>query len=120
MHWATAGHEAPLVYDRTEDRFIELNGKNMSLGIFKKIHYDEHVFNDVRSGQIYLALTDGLWETFNKEGEMFGMQCVRDLVRRHAQLSASEISEKINTELSAFRGESSLEDDITYVIIKVL
>ena len=120
MHWAVAGHEAPIVYDQTEDSFIELNGKSVSLGIVKNINYDEHIFNDVRSGQIYLAVTDGLWETFNKDGEMFGMDRFHGLIRRHAQLPATEIGEKIIAELSAFRGESSLEDDITFVIIKVL
>lgn len=120
MHWAVAGHEAPVVYDLAEDSFVEFNGKSVSLGIAKNIKYYEHIFNDVRSGQIYLAVTDGLWETFNKDGEMFGMKRLQALVRRHAQLPAAEISEKIMSELLAFRGESSLEDDVTFVIIKVI
>ena len=120
MHWAAAGHEPPIVFDRAEDRFIELNGKSMSLGVVKEIKYKEQVFNEVRSGQIYLALTDGLWETFSPGGEMFGMDRVRDLIRRYADLPAAEIVEKILAELSDFRGQSSLEDDITFVIVKVI
>jgi sigma-B regulation protein RsbU (phosphoserine phosphatase) len=92
----------------------------VSLGIVKNINYNEHIFNDVCSGQIYMAVTDGLWEAFNKDGEMFGMDRLQTLVGRHAQLSAAEISEKIIAELLAFRGESSLEDDVTFVIIKVV
>ena len=67
-----------------------------------------------------MALTDGLWEAFNKDGEMFGKDRVRNLIRQFANLSAVEISERINAELSRFLDQKHPDDDLTFVIVKVL
>ena len=120
MRWATAGHEVPIIYDPDMDKFIELKSTGMLLGIEKDNTYAEKIFTDVKSGQIYLALTDGLWETFSESGEMFGLDRVCDLVRRYAHLSAQEISAKITDEATRFRGKERPEDDLTFVLVKVL
>jgi sigma-B regulation protein RsbU (phosphoserine phosphatase) len=119
MRWASAGHDAPFVYDPVEERFHELNGGNLSLGLKKKVEYEERIFSDVKAGQVYMASTDGLWEAFNANGEMFGKDRIRDLIRRCADLSAQEICEKINAGLSAFLGDTSPDDDLTFVIVKI-
>ena len=119
MRWASAGHDAPFVYDRLEDRFYELNGSNLSLGLEKGANYEEHLFSAVKSGQIYLAATDGLWEAFNKNEEMFGKDRVRSLIRRFADLPAAEICDRINAELSKFLKDTAPDDDVTFVIVKV-
>ena len=119
MRWASAGHDAPLVYDPAEDRFHELNGGSLSLGLQKKAEYAEYLLTDVKSGQIYMASTDGLWEAFNTNKEMFGKDRVRNLIRRCADLSAKEICDRMNAELSDFLGDASPDDDLTFVIVKV-
>ena len=103
-----------------DERFIELTSNGLSLGINKGIEYEEHLFTDVKSGQIYMALTDGLVEAFNKNGEMFGKDRVRNLIRNSADLSANEITNRINRELARFLGDMSADDDLTFVIVKVL
>jgi serine phosphatase RsbU (regulator of sigma subunit) len=120
VRWATAGHEVPVIYDPHSDEFIELKSHGMVLGIENNNTYKEETHTDVKSGQIYLALTDGLWETFNQDHEMFGMKRVHDMIRRHAHLSADEISEKIIEEMTRFRGRVKPEDDLTFVVVKVL
>jgi sigma-B regulation protein RsbU (phosphoserine phosphatase) len=120
MCWATAGHDTPIVYDPATDHFSEFNGTGMSLGLVKGAEYEDHLFTDVQPGQIIMALTDGLWEAFNKDGEMFGKDRVRSLIRRFANLSAVEISERINAALSSFLEQKKPDDDLTYVIVKVL
>jgi sigma-B regulation protein RsbU (phosphoserine phosphatase) len=119
MCWATAGHDTPIVYDPATDHFSEFNGSGMSLGLVKGVVYEEHLFTDIQPGQVIMALTDGLWEAFNRDGEMFGKDRVRNLVRRFANLSAAEMSERINAELSLFLGAKSPDDDLTFVIVKV-
>ena len=119
MRWASAGHDTPLVYDPIDDRFHEFKGSNLSLGLMKKAEYEEHTFSDVKTGQIYMASTDGLWEAFNGDSEMFGKDRIRDLIRRCADLPAQEICEKINAELSDFLGDTSPDDDLTFVIVKI-
>ena len=71
-------------------------------------------------GQIMLIGTDGLWEAKDPSGEMFGKDRVRNLIRRFANLSAVKISEGINAELSRFLGAKSPDDDLSFVVVKVL
>ena len=120
MRWATAGHDLPIIYDPVADGFIDLTGNGLALGIHKGAAYEEHLFKDVKPGQIYLALTDGLFEAFNTDGEMFGKERIRALIRNSADMSASEISKRINRELARFLGGRSPHDDLTFVIVKVL
>jgi sigma-B regulation protein RsbU (phosphoserine phosphatase) len=120
MCWATAGHDPPVVYDPATDHFSDINGNGMSLGVVKGVVYKEQLFTDVQPGQVMVAFTDGLWEAFNKDGEMFGKDRVRNLVRRFANLSAAGISEQINAELLRFLGAKNPDDDLTYVIVKVM
>jgi sigma-B regulation protein RsbU (phosphoserine phosphatase) len=118
--WSTGGHDTPILYDPATDHFSEFNGSGISLGLVKGVAYEEHLFTDVQPGQVIMALTDGLWEAFDRDGEMFGKDRVRNLIRRFANLSAAEISERINAELSRFLGVKSPDDDLTFVIVKVL
>jgi phosphoserine phosphatase RsbU/P len=120
MRWATAGHDAPIIYDPAADSFIELAGNGISLGLKKGVDYKENRFSDVRPGQVYMALTDGLFESFNKKGKMFGKKRIRKLIRNFAKLPAKEIAEQINIELARFLGDASPDDDLTFVIAKVL
>jgi sigma-B regulation protein RsbU (phosphoserine phosphatase) len=120
LRWATAGHEPPFVYDSVSDEFIELKGSGLPLGIMEDETYDEHDFDSVRKGQVYMASTDGIWETLNEKGEMFGRKRLRDLLRSYAHLSAAKISEGISKDLQSFRGNSKQSDDIAFVVIKVI
>ena len=120
MRWATAGHEPPFAYDPTTDRFIGLKGSGLPLGILEGVTYNENDFDSVRTGQVYVVSTDGVWETFNEEGEMFRRWRFRELIQSYAHLSADEISERISQDIADFRGESSQQDDIAFVVIKVL
>jgi serine phosphatase RsbU (regulator of sigma subunit) len=119
MRWASAGHDAPLVYDPTDDRFIEFTGSGVSLGLVRGVDYEESVFTQLRPGHVIVALTDGLWEAFNQRGEMFGKNRVRNLIRRFAGLSSDEISQRLIIEFSNFLEGKSPADDLTYVIVKV-
>jgi sigma-B regulation protein RsbU (phosphoserine phosphatase) len=120
LRWATAGHEPPFVYDKGPDRFIELEGSGYPLGLMSGITYDEYSFASVKTGQVYVASTDGIWETVGPKGEMFGINRFRELIRRYAHLSAAQISKRISIDVEDFRGGSKQSDDITFVVIKVL
>ncbi len=120
LRWATAGHEPPVAYDQGPDRFIELEGSGYPLGLMSGVTYDEYSFASVKTGQVYVASTDGIWETMGPQGEMFGIKRFRELIRRYAHLPAAQISKSISKDLEQFRGSSKQSDDIAFVVIKVL
>jgi len=62
--------------------------------------------------------TDGLWESRNAAGELFGKQRVGEAIAALSQLPASEIEAGIYQRLQDFCGGCPNVDDITYVVIK--
>jgi sigma-B regulation protein RsbU (phosphoserine phosphatase) len=64
--------------------------------------------------------TDGVWETKNTEGRMFGKENLLGAVRATAHLPAAEISQAIVERLAEFRGSAAQNDDITLVVVKFL
>ena len=68
--------------------------------------------------QVLLIGTDGLWETQNASGEMFGKERLKALISRHAGRSAEEILASVIDSLAAFRNSARQEDDITLVVVK--
>jgi sigma-B regulation protein RsbU (phosphoserine phosphatase) len=119
MRLASAGHDPPWLYDPATDRFVEHDFGGVPLGIAPGETYEERAFPDVRSGQIYLASTDGVWEARNEAREMFGKHRLQAVIRRQATESAAEISESIRSEVKRFQGSSNQDDDITFVVVKV-
>jgi serine phosphatase RsbU (regulator of sigma subunit) len=119
MRWATAGHDVPIIYDSADQHFIELAGSGVSLGLQRDVNYEEQLFTDLKPGQIFVALTDGVIETFNRDGEMFGKDRLRHLIRDYAELPAAAIAKRINRELERFRGGKNPDDDLSFVIVKV-
>ena len=63
--------------------------------------------------------TDGIWETRNPEGELFGKDRLRDLIRKARGGSAREIAEAIEKTLDEYRGDATQQDNIMFVAIRV-
>lgn len=119
IEWVRAGHDPALLYDPDDDRFEALRGPGIALGINDRFDYVPNRKEGLRNGQIIAIGTDGIWESYNEAGEMFGRERFKDLLRQHAQRSASEILSAVFDRLAEFSRGRRPEDDITLVIIKI-
>jgi serine phosphatase RsbU (regulator of sigma subunit) len=119
FRWVRAGHEPAILYDSNIGTFEDLNGHGLPLGVFDETSYEEMVI-PVKSGQIIFISTDGIKETGNAKGDMFGKERLKKILSDHAQKSASEIIAAVIHELEHFRYPLEREDDVTMVVIKVL
>lgn len=120
LRWASAGHGSPIVFDARADRFLTLQGGGVPLGILGGQRYDEHTEQGVGPGCIILAATDGLWETRGTDGKLFGMARLKELLRENASRPAEEIGRIIRETLTAYRGGPGPDDDLTFVVAKVV
>ncbi len=82
--------------------------------------YNENSAAGFAPGQVALLATDGLWESRNAAGEMYGKDRVRESLRRHAGKPAEAIVTAVLGELQEFLGPDQPDDDVTLVAIKVL
>jgi sigma-B regulation protein RsbU (phosphoserine phosphatase) len=113
---ANAGQSQPLLYKDGRCGKIELTG--FPLGIFEDVTYDEWGVTLDR-GDILVFHSDGIAETANAEGQFFGTERLRKLVEQHHGLTATELSDRILTEVDLFNNGAPLSDDRTLVIAKV-
>jgi sigma-B regulation protein RsbU (phosphoserine phosphatase) len=70
-----------------------------------------------KAGQTILLGTDGIWESENPQGEMFGKERFREIVRRIHSRTAQELVEAITGAVDRFRQDVPRQDDITLVVI---
>ncbi|MDJ0802504.1 MAG: SpoIIE family protein phosphatase [Desulfobacterales bacterium] len=119
IEWVRAGHDPAVLYDPVDDRFDELDGAGLPLGVDAGAHYTTEQRSGLANGTIVLLGTDGIWETFNPHGEMFGKARLRAMVKTNAASAASVIRDRIMAELKAFREGTPLEDDVTLVVAKM-
>ncbi|MBA2116757.1 SpoIIE family protein phosphatase [Bremerella alba] len=120
IRWASAGHGPPIVYDPQEDSFPEMDGGGLPLGLMEGEEYAEYWQPNIRKGTVILATTDGLEETMNEAGLQFGKERLQELVRQNAEKPSEEISQIIRQALVGYRGSGSQDDDLTFVVAKVL
>ncbi|MBE9534286.1 MAG: serine/threonine-protein phosphatase, partial [Proteobacteria bacterium] len=119
LRWVRAGHDPAIFYDSTTDQFEELLGSGVALGVDKDWHYEGSEKTGLGTGQIIFLGTDGIWETRNIDGEMFGKKRLHEIIRSNGQKPAKEIQKEVLTELDRFQGSTVPEDDVTIVVIKV-
>jgi sigma-B regulation protein RsbU (phosphoserine phosphatase) len=119
LSWVRAGHEPAMLYDPKSDRFEELSGRGIALGVDASWQYTEKSRPDLAAGQIILLSTDGIWEARNQKGEMFGRQAIYQTIRQNSHLPAAKIQDAILKALHQFQQGVAPADDITLVIIKI-
>jgi len=119
LDWVRAGHDPALVYDPIHDEFQELKGNGMALGVNEGFDFEQNQRNSLANGQIIAVGTDGIWEAVNRDGEMFGKERLRNVIRQNYKAEAGDILSAVYDELSIFTLGQKTEDDITLVIIKV-
>ncbi len=118
IEWISAGH-AP-IFLLQNDQVYDFESSEIPLGISDGVSYETSETIHFYAGDILFIGTDGIWETRNNEGEMFGTQRLKTLLLNYRQLSATQIADAIVTEINLFRGDAPNEDDITLLILKTL
>jgi len=118
VRWVRAGHEPAIIYDPSTDSFDELLGSGIALGVDEDWSFQEERQELWTNSQIVLIGTDGIWETENQQGEMFGKKRLRQIIRRHKDKNSQEIVQAITDALAHFRQTAPQQDDITMVVVK--
>jgi serine phosphatase RsbU (regulator of sigma subunit) len=79
----------------------------------------EEVTLPLGAGDVVLMFTDGVTDAMNAEGDPFGEERLAALVAEHGDLPFEELRERILREIRAFAGPTGLQDDLTFVLLKM-
>ncbi len=118
IRWVPAGRNQGPIYNPATDSFEELVGKGLPIGVTEDSEYKKS-HRKISPGQVIVIGTDGIWETHNPQGDAFGKEALREIIRAHVKQPAREILRTVINALEDFRSSGAQEDDVTLVIIKV-
>jgi hypothetical protein len=114
-HYALAGH-LPILHFRAASRELhKLPNAHPPLGVFEGRSF-AHVQVATAPGDLFVILTDGLTEVFDREGEEFGEARIERLVEQGWDRPLAEIHEAI---LAAVRAFGPQVDDQTLLLARV-
>jgi len=114
---SVAGMPPILIYRNQQDQVEEVTIKGMALGGPKGLAYKE-VNKKLTPGDTVLLMSDGFPELFNKKMEMLDYSRVKDIFEETAQRSPEEIINHLKKAAEQWLNGKSLDDDITFVVLK--
>ncbi|MEN2998071.1 MAG: GAF domain-containing SpoIIE family protein phosphatase [Brevinematia bacterium] len=119
LNYSNAGH-GPLLLFRSKTREFELlDTEGMPVGIMPGMDYGQD-FVILDKGDIGVLYTDGITEAMNNSHDLYGLERLQNVIFKHHELSAKEISEKVLEDVNAFVAGAPQHDDETMIIFKVL
>ena len=90
----------------------------MPLGVMQDAEYTVSKPLRLAKGDVLVLLTDGLEETANTEGELFGVDRILQAVHQNRQSKAAKIVESVFETLKDFSGNPEQVDDLTMIVAK--
>lgn len=110
-----AGHPQPLLSGRTNSDSLSLGPRNPLLGV-EDFDPKEgcHTF---QPGQRLVMYTDGLVESANADGDMFGLPRLRHAIARSAEGPPEQCARNVFHAIDDFRQETRQMDDETIVVM---
>lgn len=73
----------------------------------------------MQSGDGTLIVSDGIVESHDIEGQLYGQERFEELLRKNATLSISEMAQLITSEAESFSKGTSLKDDQTLLAFRI-
>ncbi len=115
---ANAGMPPLFIYRNQFQTVEEISFENMPLGALKGLYYDTKEVR-INSGDVLLMMSDGFAELRNDNGELYGYSRAQNCFKEAANKGPEEVISNLRKEGSRWTNNSELEDDITFVVVKV-
>ncbi len=118
LSYASAGHGPILFYDRNCDAFRQAPATSLPLGVMAQVDYSQLETVPMKSGDLAVIITDGIFEAINADDEQFGIDRIIQLLRRDRDLPAAQITDSLRDAVLDFTKGQPQADDLTAVVIR--
>ncbi len=118
LRYANAGHDCPMLYRRSQDKFEQLESTGIPLGMMEDYEYEEAEPVQINPGDILVLSTDGITEAMNTNGDQFGEEKLIEIIRNFSAKSANQIIKECHDAVAKFCGTAPQRDDLTLVVFK--
>lgn len=116
LRFCSAGHPPFL---RWRAGVIEELGRqgDPPIGILREHRFSEQQL-ELRDGDLFLLLTDGVLEARDRTGNEFGMARVHALLHSHASAGPHAVCQAVVSALTTHQGQASGRDDQTLIVLQ--
>jgi sigma-B regulation protein RsbU (phosphoserine phosphatase) len=115
LTYTNAGHLPPLVVRRGRVITLEVNG--MVVGAFPAARYGESRLL-LEPGDLLVCYTDGVTETENEYGELFGERRLIEVLLRHAHRPTERVLAAVVEAVEEWTRTPELQDDLTLLVAR--
>lgn len=115
--YCNAGHNPPLYFNGGKIRRLSAGGT--VVGIFADSKYEEETVQ-AKTGDLFVAYTDGIVESVNEYGEEYGEGRLAQLIQENRHLGAEALKDIIVSQVLSWAFAEERDDDMTLVIAKII
>ncbi|NQT26797.1 SpoIIE family protein phosphatase [candidate division KSB1 bacterium] len=119
MDYASAGHLPGYLLDQSGKTKQVMESTGIPLGFLPDYKYEKSHRINLKSGDYFVLLTDGIVEAHDLEENEFGLERALEVVKENSRRTTSEIHEQLHQAVDAFSSDQPQEDDLTSVIGKI-
>ena len=117
LRYINCGHHYPLVYRK--ETILELSEGETALGIFPDLPRTITEI-EIETNDLIFLYTDGIIEAENSKGKQYTSQRLKEFMDKHKHHPVKTIKEKLIKELKRYVETDHFEDDVTFIIIRIL
>lgn len=118
LTYSCAGHNPPFLFRPRTGEVIMLDAEGFGLGMFSSVTFEEKRM-PVESGDKIILYTDGVVDSRNDKGSMFGQERLIQRVRENPSANSYRLTHFLVEEIEEFAGDTPRQDDLTILIIEI-
>ena len=112
------GHMRTIHFHEDTNRCVLLQGINMPLGFPEKEPFRQTAVH-FKPGDLFVFYSDGLTESKDPNGNLYGEKRLVDFVRINAKIEVENLITGIWNDIIAFSESETFDDDVTCVLVKI-
>jgi sigma-B regulation protein RsbU (phosphoserine phosphatase) len=113
--YCNCGHNPSLLWQENKIRLLEKTGPSLNLLKVADFNTNEIILNN---NDLILLYTDGVVEVFDKSGEQFGLNGLKEVFEKHSTKTPVELIENIIFSTREFNSSEIYNDDFTLLVLK--
>jgi phosphoserine phosphatase RsbU/P len=119
LNYCNAAHTTSMIL-KEDGSIVELGETHgLPLGLYKNREYEGSI-SKLSLNDMLILYTDGINETIDSEGLLFGENRLKEELQKHKGKLASEVINYLEESLREFRKEAKQIDDYSIVVLKYL
>ena len=119
LEYVNAGHNPPLIYKKSEDKFEYLKTKhNLTLAAMENIKYTKHELILSPGDRLFLY-TDGVTEATNENNELYSEARLQSYLNKNITNDLNQEINGVKNDIDKFVGNREQFDDITMLVFSL-